>query len=382
MKYFNKKELINQIITQESKVTDIKVDTLISLKIICLIDAIKEVLKKEKMSKSKKIKSIKEVLEFYKGQYTAYYDDFDNKIRIFLDSLLQESLYNNTLYLYRLTRTIYHEYAHALVHNNNSILSPLEKFYLEIEKYIYLETYNYFYNHDTFYEELYAETYSIEKTTNYLKQEYLNTTIYNKLKPYLELDELLIKLQYNNFDIENNLNFIYELDKQDINLTNNNYNISYLYNKDNLYKNLKDLSQTDKWNKLPLEAQFLIIATKDYLTTIIYEYLSKEELNFLANAIYYSLRLEQTKQENNTNTKTQLVNFNETNITSNEILDMTIDEITECLENYEISNQNKIANLQDELNKILNHLTPKLYSVFSSKEDNENKIEKLKKLSM
>lgn len=361
MKHFNEKELINQLINQEYQNTGVKVDTLMSIKIICLIDAIKEVLKKEELSKPKKLQSIKEILEFYKGQYTAYYDNFDNKIRIFLDSLLQESLYNNTLYLYRLTRTIYHEYAHAIVQNNQSFLTPLEKFYLEIEKYIYLETHNYFYNHDTFYEELYAETYSIDKTTNYLKQEYLNTTIYNKLKPYLELDELLINLQYNNFDIENNLNFIYKLDKQKIYPTLD-YDVSYLYNKDNLYKNLEDLSQTDKWNNLPLEVQFLIIATKDYLTTIIYDYLSKSELNFLANAIYYSLRLELTKQENNTNTKTQLVNFNETNITSNEILDMTIDEITECLEDYEATNKNKIANLQEELNKILNILTPKLYS--------------------
>lgn len=373
MKYFNSKEIINQIMEQEYKITDVKVDTLISSKIICFIDAIKEVLKKDKMTKLEKLQSIKEVINFYKGEYTAYYDDFDNKIRIFLDETLQETAYDNTLYLYKLISTIYHEYAHAIVHNNSSILLPIEKFYIEIEKYIYLKTYSYFCNHDTFYEELYADVYSIEKTNKYLKQEYSNTTIYNKIKPYLELDELLIALKYNNFDIENNLNFIYELDKQDITLTSEPYNISYLYNEDNLYKSLKDFNKTDKWNTLPIEAQFLITSTKDYLTTTAYEYLSKEELNFLANAIYYSLSLEFIKKENNNNAKIKLLEIIKRDLITNELLDALYQEITEALEDYEVTNQNKIANLQDELNKILKLLTSKLYIKSPNKEDNKFK---------
>lgn len=354
MKYTLSKKLVNKLIKEEVKKTNINVEILPLTNSENIINIIATILKDNDISYSNKLISIIEDINYYKEEIGVY----DKKYQHI--KLLLQNIYKITKdkeeYLWNLAYFTYHEYKHVLIERDKNFhKNNLDSFNIMIG-YITKTVSDYYdINHDDFYEEILANKYAIKKVTKFLLK---FPNIYKKVYFQLEQERLATEIYYQNYDIQVFLdiiskNLIYT-DISKIDLLKKEYPytfISFLYNKNGTLKDLKKLSKTNNWNnRIPLEVKYLIVSSKTFLASIDYNFISIEELNFILEALNYTYNLELIRATNNKKLREEIKTFNNLGENSKEVFNYK-KILLQLLSEKETCNKEKIKFLEKTLIK-------------------------------
>ena len=219
-----------------------------------------------------------------------------------------------------------------------------------------ISLYNNYYNKNyyTIYEEIIATKYGYKKAIEKFKK---NDKIYKKVVDQINRDKMFNIIYENSYDMQktvNNIHYLLKIKSDEENILNSKFSENYfsmLYNPvDITYKSLNELFQEPDWNKLSLEIRYLIVSSEAYLSELDYFYITKEELDFLINALIYSYELEKKKYRNN---KRYCLSVNKLKIENKrkEMLEEQLEENFFC-------NIDKVSKIKSQLEKIKT-ITPK-----------------------
>lgn len=316
MKYKQSRELITKLLEQEIKDNGIKVEILPLTKAENILKIIKKGISKQIITTQAIFDEIKS--ELYANELTsAYYDYESHKLKVLIDTIKKDSL-EKERYLWNLIKTVYHEYKHAIVgQTKTGEIRNKEDLYVTLEDMIspigdiYLEY------HDRFYEEILANQYGIEKADKLFKKRISNTATYKKLRFSIETEKTLHEIYYRNYDVHPFLSVINNTVKKSVHELNLSYLdpkcqiIKVLYNNEGNFKQLSELYQDEDWLKYPKEVQYLIVSSKPYLTDFDFNNATKEELNFILEALNYVEKEEVNRVSMNEFLRLKLDNLSE-----------------------------------------------------------------------
>ena len=354
------KKLVYQIVKEEIKEYQVPVEILPLTSIENIVEIILTNLKvylKEKESLIYTLECIKSELYINKTN-DAYYNYVSNKLKILIKN---NKGTNDIHFIWKLIKNIYHEYKHAILEKlvKKPSIETVEDLIYSIENIIdptddYYRTY-----HDDFFEEIQANNYGIKKAEQFLKNNKHYQETYQKLKNIIELDKLLHEIYYRNYsfglilvkvnqDIKDNIRELntYQDDKHlEI--------VRTLYDKKGKFKSLKELFQTNNWNLLSQEAQYLIIGSESYLDDFDYQNATKEELYLILDALSYILTLEYEKPKYNQEFRKKLELISRT-LTDEDlfVINLYMDALL-VLNIKEESNQIRINQIQNMINTII-----------------------------
>ena len=360
------KKLVYKILREEIKEHNVEVDVLP----LTSLENIAEIISTNLKIKPRNLDELISTLESIKNELyinkkiDAYYNYMSNKLKIIIKN---KNKVNETCFIWKLIKNIYHEYRHALVEKllKKPYIETKEDLIFAIENLIEPTDEYYLTYHDDLYEEILANNYGIKKAEHYLKTNMQYKEIYEKLKTTIELDKLLHEIYYRNYDFQLILEKVNKDIKQNINEINLYPDdkeleiVRTLYNKNGKFKSLKELSNTDNWNILSKEAKYLIISSEAYLNDFDYNNASKEELYLILDALSYALTIEYERPKYNQEYRLEIESISRT-LTDEDlgVLNLYVDTLL-ILNTKEESNKIKIEKLQTMINTIINILKQK-----------------------
>lgn len=294
------KKLVYQLLKQEIQEHGIQVEILPTTRFQNFFEIIKEAIQSKKENQESIIETVRYWLAFNKSG-RAYYDYSTHRLKVLIDSIRQDTQ-NKEQYVWFLAKYAYHEYKHVII---NEFLTPtintLADFYCIMENLINPTTDYYLDNHDTFYDEILANQYGVEKAEKFLKETPKYKTLYTNFQNTIELEKLLHEIHYQNYDIHPVINEINNIIKASINaidLSNLEPDcqiIAILYQENGRFKSPEELMKTESWTKLPKEAKMLILSSDAYLADLNYNTITLEELNLIMESLIYKRALESKK---------------------------------------------------------------------------------------
>jgi len=288
----------------------------------------------------------------------AYYNYASNKLKILIKN---RTNLNELHFTWRLIKNIYHEYKHALLEKliKKPYIETKEDLIFAIENIIDPTDDYYMTYHDDLYEEILANNYGIKKAEQFLSKNKRYTATYQKLKNIIKIDKILHEIYYRNYDLHLILIKVNKDVKEKIEEINDYPEdkeleiVRILYNKNGKFKSLKELFNTESWNKMSKEAQYLIISSESYLEDIDYKNATQEELYFLLDALSYALTLEYEKPRYNQEFRNKIENISRNlNDEDLEEINLYLDALL-VLNTKENSNKIKIEKLQTMINTII-----------------------------
>ena len=274
----------------------------------------------------------------------AYYDYGNNKLKIILK---QKKNIDEKHSIWMLLKNTYHEYKHTILEKlvKKPYIETKEDLFYAIENLIAPTDDFYLTYHDDFYEEIQANNYGIKKAEHFLQSNPQYKKQNQQLKNIITLDKLLHETYYRNYDFQLILAKVNSIIKENIHEINKYLNdkelaiVKILYKKSGKFKTPSELIQTQNWNNMSKEAQYLIISSESYLTDIDYTKCSKEELYFILDALSYSLTLEYEKPKHNQDFRDKL------NQISKELNEDDLGEINLYLDTLLVLNNKEQSNI-------------------------------------
>lgn len=231
----------------------------------------------------------------------GFFDSSNQKILVFLDRM---GKYEKADSPNRFTAALfasYHEFRHQLQYLNKDI-NPTAKFIINLEGII--KTYarsDYKLNHDKYYMEIDANSYALNKTDEYFKEN--EPEKYESTKDYLN-KRWGISTQYhlNNYDFQKTFTKFYLISKVK-RLKFNSLNIPELnifFNEKNKFRNLSEILELFKKSNLDESILHSILGSSLFIRQLNIKSLSNEEKQFISNILTVEIEKEKRRIEENT----------------------------------------------------------------------------------
>lgn len=305
------KSLITKVITDEAKKDNVDVD----LHVYSIIGYRKSPLYKEKLKLDKSY--------FWKSFVVSnFYDIESNEIYLFTDYFSNITNYivlpqfKNKNQLYNILRNSYHEYRHRLQNLQNKNIIDLNEFLIKmgtefdynsfvsfLDKtsmtLLYKNQPDYSIFHDFYNFEIDAETYSLNKTEEWLK----NNSLYLDYKDSVNIDFLYNEVCRYVYDIQVSFyKFMVILNKKNIDeVPYKDTFLEILFIKDKnkkefVFKNPHDILSNPKFKQLDFKIQYTILSSYHFISQVDKSTLNNVEGKIINNALLYTYAVEQRRE--------------------------------------------------------------------------------------
>ena len=243
----------------------------------------------------------KTITRFFLINVGGLFDSETQKIIIFTDRMGKNEKVESPNKLAATIFASYHEFKHQLQYLEKEI-TETEKFIISLEGVIKTFFYQeYRINHDKYYIEIDANLYGIDKTKKYFYQ--YEPDLYPMAKEYLtEKWEKTTRKHLENYNIQKTITkfyLVYLL--KGVNLNSLNIEgLEIFINKDNHFRNPKDILDRFKQSNLEVNIFNSILSSNIYLRDINIKELTKEDKEILSNVLIKELeKIDNLIKENN-----------------------------------------------------------------------------------
>ena len=247
-------------------------------------------------------------------KFGGWYDIKDKRIIILINSLYEKFDILTPDSFFHIIRKIYHEIRHVYQNEKMNNTNKYQEFYTFLEKILIKHDSLYYrLKHDFFLTEIDADTYSIEKTEEYLKEK--NNGYYEENIHYIDSFKRYLSHRnniYNEEEIFEKFNFILQgkikknkkssnepLNKTIKELEYSSYNIkdtlAIFYNQDGSFKTIKEIINNQ--NKVDNKIINTIITSISFIKSININNLGNEEIKYLIQALENKYQKELSKLE-------------------------------------------------------------------------------------
>ncbi len=222
--------------------------------------------------------------------------------------------------LFKLLLICFHEARHSEQQQFDKY--SYEGFFNQLEQFIQKATLNkdYILEHDKYCFEIGANLYGVTKAKEYLKINYPD--LYEKYKNEINIQEEKYRYNYLMYDASNTIDrFIlvnkisknYPLNLRNIlNKDNPSPVLEIFLNKDNTFKNIKDIIKNDKFKTLDKKIIYAFLSSQNFIKTLDFKTLSEEELSTIKESLEYTntiyknqMTINEKAKKNNTITELQ-----------------------------------------------------------------------------